>query len=192
MNIKKFFTLFVVIAVLFFGAWTYTRAVGSQITVCVKKSGLAYVIGQDYKRTDCKKGDSLLSWNSEGIQGPKGDKGDQGDVGPMGPQGLKGDTGEQGPIGVTGPQGETGPKGEPGLFVQPGAGNIAFMPQVDLVVTTDGVVWLWSNSWYVNLDVPQVPVPVSDIVIFEGYRFVDKNGDVWRLSNNRWDNVGHP
>lgn len=111
MTNKKFYIPFTVIAILFLGAWTYTRAVGSQITVCVKKSGLVYVIGQEFKRADCKKGDSLLSWNSEGIQGPKGEKGEQGEVGPMGPQGPKGDkgdVGEQGPIGLTGPKGDPG------------------------------------------------------------------------------------
>lgn len=47
---KKFYIPFLVIVALFLGVWTYTRAVGSQITVCVKKSGLVYVIGQDFKR----------------------------------------------------------------------------------------------------------------------------------------------
>ena len=115
MNNKKFLIVSLLVITYFFGMWTYSRATGSQITVCVKKSGLIYIIGEDFKRTDCKKSDSLLSWNKDGIQGPKGDKGDQGDVGPIGPQGPKGDTGEQGPIGLTGPQGETGPKGDSGV-----------------------------------------------------------------------------
>jgi len=96
MNNKKFLIVSLLVITYFFGMWTYSRATGSQITVCVKKSGLIYVIGEDFKRTDCKKSDSLLSWNSEGVQGPKGDKGDQGDIGPIGPQGPKGDKGDVG------------------------------------------------------------------------------------------------
>ncbi len=56
----------------------YSKAEGNQIQVCVKKSGLIYVIGDEYKRSDCKKNDSFLSWNTAGIQGPKGEKGDKG------------------------------------------------------------------------------------------------------------------
>ncbi|MBI4708949.1 MAG: hypothetical protein HY764_01945 [Candidatus Portnoybacteria bacterium] len=53
------------------GLWTYTRAAGDTISVCVKKSGLVYVIGEGFRRDDCKKNDKLLTWN---IQGLKGDK----------------------------------------------------------------------------------------------------------------------
>ena len=111
---KKLFILPIVLAIVFAGAWAYMKAEGGQISVCVKKGGLVYVIGSDFRRQYCKKNDSLLTWN---ITGPQGPKGDQGAVGLVGPKGDKGDAGEQGSIGLTGPQGiqgETGPKGENG------------------------------------------------------------------------------
>jgi hypothetical protein len=99
MNKKSLMLVLVGFTVFFAGAWSYTRAEGEQISVCVKKSGLVYVIGDEFRRQDCKKNDSLLSWNITGTQGPKGDKGDkgdQGDVGPMGPQGERGEKGDSG------------------------------------------------------------------------------------------------
>ena len=68
----------------------------------------------------CRAGETPVSWNQIGQQGPTGLTGA---TGPSGPQGLKGDTGAigaQGPQGVKGdtgaigPQGATGPSGAPG------------------------------------------------------------------------------
>ena len=61
--------------------WGYSRATGETITVCVKKTGLIYVIGEGFKRTDCKTGDTLLTWNAEGPEGPQGPQGPQGAAG---------------------------------------------------------------------------------------------------------------
>ena len=114
--------VFVVVA-LFLGTWAYTQAEGQQITMCVKKSGFVYVVGQDFRREDCKKTDSLLSWNTAGQQGPKGDKGDaglqgiQGEIGPIGPKGDKGSDGEQGIQGEAGLQGEKGDTGISGYTI---------------------------------------------------------------------------
>ena len=47
----------------------------------------------------CKRGYAVVSWNSEGPQGPDGV---QGEVGPQGPQGIQGPPGERGPAGVGG------------------------------------------------------------------------------------------
>jgi len=93
------------------GLWTYTRAVGDTISVCVKKSGLVYVIGDGFRRDDCKNNDKLLTW---GIQGPKGDKGDKGDIGPTGLQGEQGIPGSQGEQGIQGPEGPVGQQGSQG------------------------------------------------------------------------------
>jgi len=46
-----------------------------------------YVIGEGFRSTTCRRGETLLSWN---IQGEKGDTGEQGE------QGEKGDDGEDG------------------------------------------------------------------------------------------------
>ncbi len=108
MKNKWIVSIIVMVFVAVFGVWTFIKAGGQQISVCVKNSGLVYVIGESFKRQDCKKNDSLLSWN---IVGPQGLKGNKGDIGP------KGDTGEQGSIGLTGSQGvqgEPGPKGDRG------------------------------------------------------------------------------
>src|SRR3989344_6196884 len=93
------------------GLWTYSQAIGDTINVCVKKSGLIYVIGDGFRRSDCKNNDTLLSWNTQGPKGDPGPQGLQGEIGPMGTNGDKGDTGEQGPIGLMGLQGI---QGEPG------------------------------------------------------------------------------
>ena len=39
-------------------------------------------------KPSCTSGETAISWNQVGIQGPKGDKGDQGDPGPQGPAGV--------------------------------------------------------------------------------------------------------
>src|SRR3989338_11429677 len=85
------------------GLWSYSRASeGNTISICVKKSGLVYVIGTGFRREDCKKNESLLTWNTQGIQGPKGDTGIAGPQGPQGEKGDRGDAGAQGPAGENG------------------------------------------------------------------------------------------
>ena len=39
------------------GIWSYSQATGNEITICAKKSGLVYVIGDGFRRADCKKND---------------------------------------------------------------------------------------------------------------------------------------
>lgn len=85
--------------------------------------------------SDCKIGETALSWVSgtpngivgpegphgvqgdqgpSGAQGPEGAVGPEGTEGPTGPAGLQGETGSQGPQGETGPQGLLGPLGPQG------------------------------------------------------------------------------
>ena len=111
-NLYKSFISILTVVIVILGIWTYTKAEGGQITVCVKNSGLIYVIGHDFKRMDCKKNDSLLSWNSTGQIGPRGEIGP---VGPEGPRGTDGIDGIQGSIGLTGPQGLKGDTGNNGI-----------------------------------------------------------------------------
>ncbi|MEK7510569.1 MAG: collagen-like protein [Patescibacteria group bacterium] len=68
--------------------WTYIQANNGEITVCVKENGAMYLIGEGFKRTECKDKHKLLSWNIQGPQGEKGEKGDQGESGPQGPPGI--------------------------------------------------------------------------------------------------------
>lgn len=152
------------------GLWTYTRAAGDTISVCVKKSGLVYVIGEGFRRDDCKKNDKLLTWN---IQGLKGDKGD------------KGDTGEQ------------GIQGEKGLSGVIGTDNIAFISQEQnepIILKTDGTTWLWNPNFKTFLAWPShnVSIPTSEILQWEVDFFLDKSGNIWRLQGGStpWINMG--
>jgi hypothetical protein len=85
------------------------------ISACVdSKSGALRIA------TSCIKGESPLSWNQTGIQGPQGIPGPQGPVGatgaagPAGPIGATGTAGPIGPIGATGAAGPIGPIGATG------------------------------------------------------------------------------
>ncbi|MEK7642550.1 MAG: hypothetical protein AAB392_02015 [Patescibacteria group bacterium] len=75
MDNKKLAVLFLGLAIVFTGTWTYIKAGGNEITACVKKDGSLYVPALG---SNCKGQDTLLSWNIVGPQGPKGDKGDAG------------------------------------------------------------------------------------------------------------------
>jgi len=177
---KHIFGLILALAVVFAGAWAYTKAAGEQISVCVKKSGLVYVIGSDFRRQDCRKNDSLLTWNITGPQGPKGDKGDRGEPGPVGPQ------------------------GEAGQGATHGAGNIVFMHDDDYLLKTDGTVWVANQTpnaggplfTQVQGGPAELPVPMSDIVNWEYYVLIDKSGNYWYFdykesyNDRKWINFG--
>ncbi len=75
------------------------------------------------KAKNCPAGQTRLSWNAQGPQGPQGNRGARGPQGSAGPRGPKGSAGPQGPMGsagprgprgATGPQGAAGPQGAPG------------------------------------------------------------------------------
>jgi hypothetical protein len=68
--------------------------------------------------TKCPRGETPISWNVTGPQGPSGTPGPQGPPGAPGPQGSTGATGLAGPTGATG---LTGPTGATGLAGPTGA-----------------------------------------------------------------------
>jgi hypothetical protein len=78
------------------------RAEGTTVSVCVKNNGAMFLIGENFRHTDCRSNDQLLTWN---IAGPPGPQGVPGVAGPAGAQG------EAGPAGPTGPQGPAGTSG---------------------------------------------------------------------------------
>ena len=89
------------------------------IQICIKKNGTVYVIGPNYKLTDCKSNgpkpdDKLVVIDPNGQPGPQGPVGNAGPDGAAGPQGPQGPTGEVGPQGPVGEQGPTGPTGAEG------------------------------------------------------------------------------
>jgi hypothetical protein len=90
------------------------QANASKIYACVKKNGTARFVK---KSTKCKKGESKLSWNSEGPAGPAG-------------KGLQGIPGAEG---KTGSEGKIGPEGKPGArayayMTTPGAASCELLP----------------------------------------------------------------
>lgn len=77
--------------------------------------------------SECKAGETAMSWNqtgpagpqgAQGATGPQGVTGSPGPQGGAGPQGAQGTLGPQGPAGqqgAAGPQGPVGPQGTPGV-----------------------------------------------------------------------------
>lgn len=126
--------------------WSYSQAAGTAVSVCVKRSGLVYIIGDGFRRSECRGADTLLTLGVEGPVGPQGPQGEAGPQGIQGPQGLQGEPGvpgeqgpqgvqgEPGPVGPIGPQGATGPQGmqgPQGLQGIPGpAGAVGGFPDV--------------------------------------------------------------
>lgn len=92
------------------------------IAACLGTGGSLRVIDAEAGET-CRRNETLLTWNEQGVPGPVGPEGPQGPVGPEGPtgetgpqgeQGLPGDPGPQGLQGEVGPAGLQGPKGDTG------------------------------------------------------------------------------
>ncbi|MDO8572720.1 MAG: hypothetical protein Q7S11_03045 [bacterium] len=126
-------------------SWTLAQAASGIITVCVKKEGAMYMIGEGFKRADCKDNDQPISWNVTGPQGPQGipgvagPVGAQGQTGPQGPagvNGLPGADGAQGLQGPVGPQGIQGPTGtstgslvnKSRVYIKRGGGTGIYIP----------------------------------------------------------------
>jgi len=84
-----------------------------------KSTGTIRII--DRSVTNCKTGETSISWNQAGVQGPTGSQGPQGAQGPQGPQGDTGAAGSQGSQGPQGPQGDTGATGATGATGSTGA-----------------------------------------------------------------------
>ena len=88
------------------GARTPTSAV---IHACVnKKTRVVRIVGA---AASCRRGESAIAWNGQGVRGVAGEPGAAGPQGPAGPAGAKGDTGKAGPAGAVGPAGPAGPAG---------------------------------------------------------------------------------
>jgi hypothetical protein len=73
------------------GAYAAVGSSPSTISACVRHSGGLYVAHR------CAHGDSRLTWNAIGPQGPAGAQGPAGQPGPTGPQGAVGPAGAIGP-----------------------------------------------------------------------------------------------
>lgn len=84
-----------------------------KIHACYDKSDDGEVRLVDYNRS-CKRGETRITWNQQGVMGP---------AGPQGPQG------NPGAPGATGPQGQQGPQGDPGA---PGVSRATFAGNTDV------------------------------------------------------------
>ncbi len=78
------------------------------IQACADKDGRLRLAAPD---VGCFKGETAISWNQTGPQGPAGSDGAQG---PAGPQGIPGQQGPAGATGAMGAQGAAGPAGAQG------------------------------------------------------------------------------
>ncbi len=102
---KTTFLFFVgILALAIFGFWSISRAEVS-VTFCANRLGNVYVVGEGFRKANCRAGDTQLPTGSQGAQGPAGPQGEPGPAGAVGP------AGSPGPIGPMGPQGEPGTAG---------------------------------------------------------------------------------
>jgi hypothetical protein len=82
---------------------------------CVKKSGSAHIYT---KKPKCKKHETKLSWNTQGLSGLRG---------VPGPQGLPGAAGSEGKVGPTGSTGPAGTARAYALMSTPGSEPCEFL-----------------------------------------------------------------
>jgi Collagen triple helix repeat (20 copies) len=90
--------------------WVLAQTADGPIYACVLRDGTLRIVAD---ASQCKKGETLLTWN---IMGPQGPAGPTGAIGPAGPQGPEGPQGPAGAIGPAGPQGPDGPQGPAGAI----------------------------------------------------------------------------
>lgn len=121
---------------------------------------------------DCRKSETPLSWNQQGIRGeagptgPQGEKGDTGDTGPTGPQGQ---AGERGPTGPQGPRGLTGPAGPAG----------AGLSGYEIVQKESTVHWF--STFYAFVDCPEGKVVVGGGArsgLLEAAHYIDQDMNI--------------
>ena len=108
-----------------------TAAVTGVISACVNPAGQLRIITpgtsapggdeEDRPRDRCGRNDTLISWNSQGINGATGATGPTGAAGATGAQGIQGPTGPTGSQGTKGATGATGANGSTGATGATGA-----------------------------------------------------------------------
>lgn len=77
-------TTVLISAVVSLGVWASVQATGAEISMCVKQSGVSYIIGTGFAKQSCSANEQLLTFN---VEGPQGIQGPAGSVGPQGPEG---------------------------------------------------------------------------------------------------------
>ena len=70
-NMKDYFFLFaILVPILMLGLWSYIRANNGEITACVKKNGEIYLIGDGFKKKECKDKETKITWSKVISQDP--------------------------------------------------------------------------------------------------------------------------
>lgn len=67
-----------------FSLWSFAHADGTSISMCVKHTGVGYLVGTGFDNQTCKSNEELITFN---VTGPQGMPGIQGPIGPQGPEG---------------------------------------------------------------------------------------------------------
>lgn len=187
MKMKKQYLIALLVVALGFGGYVFAQVSTGQLSACVSKNGETRLIITGFtKRNTCETGQQLVSWNIQGLKGDKGDKGDTGDIGPQGAPAQFGTS----TIAFIG-QNHARCDGSP-------FNPFNIMPNCRTVLKTDGSVWKWDytgNSWFATGST--TPIAVSEIVYWEDYSILDKNGDIWFwdetvVGSDKWRNAGHP
>lgn len=93
-------------------AFAQIPAQDGTISACYSRNGGALRIVDE--GTDCKNGETRLTWNQKGEPGPAGPAGPGGPAGPAGAAGPAGPAGPEGPAGSAGPAGPAGADGAAG------------------------------------------------------------------------------
>jgi hypothetical protein len=97
-NAIPYLALLLVLAVGIGGGYALAASKNRTISACAdKKTGILHL----KTRGRCKRGQTRVTWNQVGPQGPQGTPGPQGPQGSAGPQGVQGPQGAQGSAGVT-------------------------------------------------------------------------------------------
>jgi hypothetical protein len=97
-NAIPYLALLLVLAVGIGGGYALAASKNRTISACAdKKTGILHL----KTRGRCKRGQTRVTWNQVGPQGPQGTPGPQGPQGSAGPQGVQGPAGPPGVPGVT-------------------------------------------------------------------------------------------
>jgi hypothetical protein len=154
---RRFVVVAAVIAFAAAGGIAYATIPDSAgvVHACYTKStGTIRVI--DTSVTNCKSGETSLTWSQTGPGGPKGDAGA---TGPPGPTGPAGPTGSAGPAGATGPAGPTGAKGDPGPAGATGPQGPKGDPGPAGTTGQDSVTFFGTGNVIINSDTPFTTLP---------------------------------
>lgn len=191
-------------------ATTAAGADGPTLTACVKKDGAMYLVGESFRRDDCRGNDRLISWNVAGPQGVAGAAGPAGPQGQAGPQGPAGANGAPGAVGAQGPAGPIGPQGPAGTSAGGSIGKtrvyakfaertlnlpanfalaLACDAQNDIMLTSDSGAFLGSFLVEIVHDEFFEPAGIDRVLATFRVRFSDPDATFGDTAATAWVNI---